>query len=459
MMKSSSLAVTFMAAIVGMAMAAPPVATETKKENVASADDTPKQALRKLATAIEAGDAAAVRTFMAIDPSNAPADADKCAAILASRGRLRKVIREKLGADALREWDEETGGDKRLPLDAVVKEIEAANVSRTAGGTTEVGPLNTTFAFLTYPSTSIRLRQVDHVWKIDLLDWALLPRGDEGKPVPRRVATFYAEFQCAGDINNRVADQVEQGKVKTVEGLRDAVWRASGNEPPHVALAPSAAKKEHVPSPDDNPKDALRKLVTAVETGDAAAARMYMAIDPSNDPAYADNWASILASRGRLRKAIREKLGADALRNWDEENEGGVRSDLKVQGKEIEAAKVRLAGGGAVEVGPLETTGHVLECSSGTIRLRQVDHVWKIDMKDWTGIARGEKHKRFLPDCLGWLLQFYGDLNNSLAAGLEQGKIRTAEEFAHAQGRAMGKEPPPQSPSTPKPLKAPRDGG
>jgi len=215
--------------------------------------------------------------------------------------------------------------------------------------------------------------------------------------------------------------------------------------------APSAAKKENIASPADSPKQALRKLVTAIKTGDAVAVRTYMAIDSSNDPAYADNWAAILTCQGRLKKAIREKLGADAARQWEKEMaEEEKRFPLDVLAKEIEAAEVRRIASGATEVGPLDTTEGVLVYPSNYVRLRRVDHVWKVDMQDWTGLPRGDKSKRLSPDTLGAVIQGYGDAHNSIAEQLEQGKIKTYEQFSHAMRKSMGTESHWQSPTPPR---------
>ena len=204
-------------------------------------------------------------------------------------------------------------------------------------------------------------------------------------------------------------------------------------------LAPAEAKKENIASPGDSPKQALRKLVTAVKAGDATAARTYMAVDPSNDVAYADNWAAILTALDRLKKVVREKLGMDSLRRWEKEMEAEeMRCPMDVMAKEIEAAEVSRGTRGVAEVGPLKITCKLLNYPANYIRFRQVDHVWKVDLQDWTGLERGDKKKRLSPDSLGAIDQAIGDTCNSLADQLEQGKIKTFEDVATAMRKMFG---------------------
>ena len=217
------------------------------------------------------------------------------------------------------------------------------------------------------------------------------------------------------------------------------------------APASSKGKNVYAASPDDGPRQALHKLVAAIKAGDSAAVRTYMAIDPSNDPAYADNWAAILASQGRLKRVIGEKLGPAALRRWEKEmEEEEKRFSVDVMVKEIEAAEPRQGADGALELGPFDTARGVLGYPSNYIRLGRVGRVWKIDLQDWTGLQRGDKSKRFSPKTFGEMHQIFGDGLNAIADQMEQGKIKTYEDFSREMRWLSGTESRPQPPTRPR---------
>jgi hypothetical protein len=202
------------------------------------------------------------------------------------------------------------------------------------------------------------------------------------------------------------------------------------------------ATKTTLAVPANNPKEALRKLVTAIKAGDAAAVRSFMAVDPSNHPAYADNWAAILTSHGRLRNAVREKLGADALRQSGLENEDN-RFPLDVALKEIDTARVAYREKEVVEIGPLTAARALLDYPSNFVRLRKDNHIWKVGVRDWTGLKPGDKSERLSPETLGGVMQVWGDALNRIADQLEQGKIKTMDDFSRAMRRSMGTEASP----------------